>query len=524
MKLNVHISNKPTATPTIVSFRRNLRDLSADQYSSLVTDNMPPPGSFSSLNVNDATDTLCSTLSSCLDNLCPLTSRAISSSKPQPWLKNDTLRELRSKLRAAERKWQKNKKQADLKNYQLLLASFSANLTTAKAEFYHNKFCSLTDSRKLFATFKSLLNPPPPPPATCLTAETLASFFTGKVAAISNQFTDAQCSSPTTSSTARCPSTEGVAFSSFTPLTENETLALLTRSRPTTCPLDPIPSNLLQTIAPAIIPAITHTINASLTSGVFPTAFKQAHVTPLLKKPSLNPAQVDNYRPVSLLPFLSKTLERAVLNQVSGFLSQNDLLDQNQSGFKKGHSTETALLSVTEALKTARAAGQSSVLILLDLSAAFDTVNHDFLLTILSNMGIADNVLSWFRSYLTGRSFKVSWQGQLSSARSLSTGVPQGSVLGPLLFSIYTTSLGQVVRSHGFSYHCFADDTQLYLSFSPEDHSISARISQCLSDISSWMKEHHLQLNLSKTELLVIPAKPFFQHNFSISIDSLSLS
>uniref|UniRef100_A0A3B1IH82 Reverse transcriptase domain-containing protein n=1 Tax=Astyanax mexicanus TaxID=7994 RepID=A0A3B1IH82_ASTMX len=302
------------------------------------------------------------------------------------------------------------------------------------------------------------------------------------------------------------------------------------------CQNFPIPSNLLQTIAPAIIPAITHTINASLTSGVFPTAFKQAHVTPLLKKPSLNPAQVDNYRPVSLLPFLSKTLERGVLNQVSGFLSQNDLLDQNQSGFKKGHSTETALLSVTEALKTARAAGQSSVLILLDLSAAFDTVNHDFLLTILSNMGISDNVLSWFRSYLTGCSFKVSWQGQLSSAHSLSTGVPQGSVLGPLLFSIYTASLGfffffffffpkgGVIHSHCFSYHCFADDTQLYLSFSPEDHSISARISSCLSDISSWMKEHHLQLNLSKTELLVIPAKPSFQHNLSISIDSLSLS
>ncbi|KAL7851889.1 hypothetical protein SRHO_G00176740 [Serrasalmus rhombeus] len=191
IQLNVCIEKKTKTAPTMVSFRRNLRDLSADQYSSLVTDNMPPPDSFSSLNVNDATDALCSTLSSCLDDLCPLTTRVMRSNKPQPWLKNDTVRELRSRLRAAERKWREKRIHADLQNYQLLLASFSTCLTTAKAEFYHSKINSLTDSRKLFATFNTLLNPPPPPPATCLTAEALASFFTGKVAAISSQFTDA---------------------------------------------------------------------------------------------------------------------------------------------------------------------------------------------------------------------------------------------------------------------------------------------------------------------------------------------
>src|SRR4029434_9095791 len=164
-----------------------------------------------------------------------------------------------------------------------------------------------------------------------------------------------------------------------------------------------------------------------------------SRVTPLLKKPSLDPTQVENYRPVSLLTLFSKTIERAASKQGTEFLSENNLLDPNQSGFKSGDSTETALLSVTEALKTARAAAQSSALVLLDLSAAFDTVNHRILLSILSSMGISG------KAYLTGRSFNVSWQGQLSVPHHLTTGVPQGSVMGPLLFAIYTTSLGPII-------------------------------------------------------------------------------
>ncbi len=203
--------------------------------------------------------------------------------------------------------------------------------------------------RDLFRTFNSLLCPPPPPPTTSITADDFATFFTDKTRTIGNQFTTphTQDLQPTTS-TAQTP------IFSFCPLTEVEVSKLLLSSHPTTCPLDPIPSHLLQAISPTLLPALTHIINTSLRTGIFPTAFKQARVTPLLKKPTLNTSLLENYRPVSLLPFVAKTLERVVFNQLSLFLSQYNKLDAKQSGFRSGHSTETALLSVTEALRVAK--------------------------------------------------------------------------------------------------------------------------------------------------------------------------
>ncbi len=271
-----------------------------------------------------------------------------------------------------------------------------------------------------------------------------------------------QLSPPHTQDLQPTTSTAQTPIFSFCPLTEAEVSKLLLSSHPTTCPLDPIPSHLLQAISPALLPALTHIINTSLLTGIFPTAFKQARVTPLLKKPTLNTSLIENYRPVSLLPFIAKTLERVVFNQVSLFLSQNNKLDAKQSGFRSDHSTETALLSVTEALRIAKADSKSSILILLDLSAAFDTVNHQILLSTLSSLDITGIPLRWFESYLTGLSFKVAWGGEVSKAHQLVTGVPQGSVLGPLLFSTYTTSLGPIIQAHGFSYHFYADDTQLH--------------------------------------------------------------
>uniref|UniRef100_A0A8C1UNY9 Reverse transcriptase domain-containing protein n=1 Tax=Cyprinus carpio TaxID=7962 RepID=A0A8C1UNY9_CYPCA len=193
--------------------------------------------------------------------------------------------------------------------------------------------------------------------------------------------------------------------------------------------------------------------------------------------------------------------------------------------FARGESTANQmksaldlLLSVVEALRLARAKSKFSKLILLDLYTPFDTVNHQILLSTILAKGISATALQWFESYLSDRSFKVSWRGEASRSQHLTTGVPQVSVLGPLLFIVYMASLGSVIQKHGFSYYGNADDTQLYLSFHPDDPTVAARISACLTDISYWMKDHHLQLNLAKTELLVVPANPVFHHNFTIKL------
>ncbi len=265
---------------------------------------------------------------------------------------------------------------------------------------------------------------------------TLQLFFTNKTKTISSKFSPPLIQDPQpTRSNAQTP------IFSFCPLIEEEVSKLLLSSHPTTCPLDPIPSHLLQAISPALLPALTDIINTSLLTGIFPTAFKQARVTPLLKKPTLNTSLLENYRPVSLLPFIAKTLERVVFNQVSLFLSQNNKLDAKQSGFRSGHSTETVLLSVTEALRIAKADSKSSVLILLDLSAAFDTVNHQILLSTLSSLDITGIPLRWFESYLTGRSFRVAWgQGGIQSKSIGHWGSPGlGSWTPPLLHIHYIT-------------------------------------------------------------------------------------
>ena len=221
-----------------------------------------------------------------------------------------------------------------------------------------------------------------------------------------------------------------------------------------------------------LLPILTQLINMSFEQGVMPGDLKKALIIPLLKKLGLDPEILKNFRPVSNLPFLSKLIECVSAKRLLDHMNLNHLHELFQSAYKKFHSTETALLRVQSDIHQALDEKKCVILILLDLSAAFDTIDHTILLERLqSHTGICGKALAWFKSYMQGRNQSVLINDKASSIWELLFGVPQGSVLGPLLFIIYTSPLGQLLRDLGISYHLYADDTQLYLTFDLENAS-----------------------------------------------------
>ena len=225
---------------------------------------------------------------------------------------------------------------------------------------------------------------------------------------------------------------------------------------------------------------------------------------PVLKKSGLDEASPSSYRPISNLSVISKLLERLVARQFVAYLNATRLLPTTQSGFRRGHSTETAIIRVLSDLDAVDR-DDTAILVLLDLSAAFDTVDNGILLERLRvTFGVDDTALAWFRSYLLcGRKQHVCCGSKCSDLVDVICSVPQGSVLGPILFIIYTANLESIVSEHGLSLHQYADDSQIYGSCQPlAVPSLSFTVSQCVDSVSSWMSSNRLQLNADKTEVM----------------------
>ena len=291
---------------------------------------------------------------------------------------------------------------------------------------------------------------------------------------------------------------------SFQTVTQDNTLKVINNLKPkSSTGHDGISTILLKFIAHDILHILTGIINQSLSTGIFPDSLKIAKITPIFKKE--NPHIADNYRPISLLPSISKVFEKIVYIQVYDYFVDNNLLYKSQYGFRQYHSTEYAALEITDKISTQLDQGKLPLAIYLDLSKAFDTIDHSILLNKLSYYGIKGHSLNWFQSYLSNRKQYVEYNNTLSSFADVTTGVPQGSILGPLLFIIYMNDIAHITQK--FHSILYADDTSLIeplCTFSAEIQNnrtvLSETINKELNLITDWLALNKLSLNAKKNQ------------------------
>ena len=294
----------------------------------------------------------------------------------------------------------------------------------------------------------------------------------------------------------------------FPLLCEDDVSKLIKGFAAKNCMLDCIPTWFVKDNLATFVPAITKMANVSFSTGVFPTALKHAIISPIIKKPSLDPNNLKNYRPVSNIKFLSKVIEKHAVNTITSHMRECNLGEPLQSAYRAAHNTETALLKVQNDITTLIHQRKGVFLVLLDLSAAFDTITHDILFDRMENeIGLTGSALKWLKSYFSARTTSVYINGAQSAKCSLNYGLPQGSIVGPLSFTVYTIPIGRIIKKYGLSYHLYADDIQLYISFDPSNNSsiesALSILSKCINDIESWMTCNMLKLNNEKTEFFV---------------------
>ena len=478
-----------------VQSRRFFNPSTAGQFSVAFNQLSACPASANTEELSSWFNSSCRTI---LDSVAPI-KNVQPKPKPEPWFSEET-RAARRECRKAERRWKKDKLQVSFQILKDCWRCYQDTVKETKQKYLANLIeLNRHNPRVLFKTIDTILNAPQPvsleaSPETC---NSFLDFFIDKVATVR-----ALISAPASDPSVPVPCS--AIFEMFEPVSLSFLEDLIGHLKPSGSPYDVVPPGFLKEVFPCLGQSVLSIINTSLSSGVVPQCFKHAVVQPLLKKPGLDGSVLANFRPISKLPFISKILEKVVFTQLKSFLDEHDVLEVFQSGFKSLHSTESALIRVFNDILLANDSGEHVILVLLDLTAAFDTVDHNTLVARLRYLvGIRGTALDWFKSYFTGRSMSVSLGDSKSSSAPLPYGVPQGSILGPLLFSLYLLPLGSILRKHGISFHLYADDSQIYVPLKKKNAFSLTPLLACLEDIKAWMALNFLNFNEKKTEVMV---------------------
>jgi hypothetical protein len=437
------------------------------------------------------------TLRGTLDDLVPLHKVKTRICNATPWF-DDECRAIKRHVRLLERRYRRTRGDADRLAWVTGIRDKHQSFKEKENQYWEGTVrAHSADPKKLWNSVSTILGKTSSRSAvnTTFSATDFLSFMEKKVETV--RLATAGAPPPEFTRTES-------SFESFEVCTPTTVERVIRASASKTCELDPAPSFLVKDFLDVILPFVARMCNTSIQEGSLPASQKRAIVTPALKKHDLDCTDVKNYRPISNLTFMSKIVEKLVLAQLSTYLVENNLFPKFQSGFRKFHSTESALLRVMSDICSAIDKGHVALLSLLDVSAAFDTVDHAILLERLStSCGLAGPACSWIGSFITGRTQSVHLAGTRSPWADVRYGIPQGSVLGPVLYVLYTADIAKIIESLGFQVHLYADDVQLYASCVPTDSvQLSQRVLLAIETIGTWMSSNRLRLNPDKTQYI----------------------
>ena len=438
--------SKPPITDVLVTYRA-VKNIDYNKLQSDIAELFPNPDAFDGLRLETLVTTYHESLSSTYDKYAPIITRSIKYRPHAPWFTNELRNEKREKRRL-ERRFRKSGLTVHKLMFEAKCADYNNLLEQSKTKYYTSKI-DQSDRNQLFRLIDGLFYSRNTALPTYSLLDQLVEEFNEYFIYRINDIRAKLIPNDTLPSFIdRSPSPD-LKFTCFIPPSDTQMREILPALTNKTSVLDPMPTHIIKEYSSTLLPVLKNIVTISLAEGLFPESLKTSIIRPKLKKPDLDKETLKNYRPLANTSFLSKVIEKAVTIQTYSYLNTHDLLPNFQSAYRQYHSTETALIRVTNDILVTVDSNVDVVLLLLDLSAAFDTLDHSILLRRLETyFGFTGSVLEWFSSYLRGRSQSVMIGSTTSTSKSLEFGVPQGSILGPLLFILYIAPLQDVIATY----------------------------------------------------------------------------
>ena len=488
---------------------REYKHINVDNFSKDVINVLSEGGNFFTLDTESATNVLNNALCVAIDMHAPV--KNVSVRKKKNRYTNDQILSLRRR-RKFERRYRKYGKPSDKHQYSKLHREVCRLVNKEMNNFYEGKLETFKgNKRETYKVFKELLGKEseqhlPTHDDELKLCQDFENYFTEKIHNIRSELQSSNSGTYKEYVAVESNLNNLIPFYQFLNLSDSKLSSTIKGMNNKYCDLDPVSTQLVKDCLPSLLPFFKHIVNSSLQTGYVPSTFKKAMVIPSLKNANLDKDLLKNFRPLSNICFFAKIIERCVLDQLTEHLEKNKCLGEFQSAYRKFHSCETAITKISNDILCNLDKKQCTFLLFLDLSSAFDTVDHEILLTRLEKQhNITGTPLQWIKSYLHQRSYCIKVGKTFSEGVILLFGVPQGSILGPLLFILYISEIELIAKQYGFKIHIYADDTQLYISF--EHFLITDAVSDvehCLRDIKSWMSTNFLKLNEDKTKCLLI--------------------